>query len=72
MRAAVAELASWGAAAGMPRRLALLRDHREALAPLAEAAVQGGLGPAQRAAVVAAVEALEAALRARLAADAGP
>jgi hypothetical protein len=67
LRVAVAELAGWSRAAGMAGRLQALARHREALAPVAEAAVQGGLDAGQRATAEDALKTLEAALRARLA-----
>jgi hypothetical protein len=67
LRVAAAELAGWSRAAGMAGRLQALAGHRQALEPVAEAAVQGGLDAGQRATAEDALKTLEAALRARLA-----
>jgi hypothetical protein len=67
--AALAELEGWRAAAGMARRLDELRDRREGVQAAAAAALEGGLQPEDEAIVTAALERLEAALRARIAAS---
>jgi hypothetical protein len=69
LRTALHELAGWRARTGMAARLDELAAHRDAVAASAEAALAGGLPPERVAAVTAALERLEAALRARLLAD---
>jgi hypothetical protein len=68
LRAALAELEGWRDHRDMASRLAELEEHREAVATAAAAALRGGLGEADTAAVGAALGRLEAALRARSAA----
>jgi hypothetical protein len=65
--AALAELESWREHRDMADRLAELAGHREIVAAAADAALRGGLADEQAAAVRAAIERLEAALRARAA-----
>lgn len=66
LEAALAELAAWRDAGDMAARLDELAGHRERVATAAGAAARGALEPDAIAAVGAAVERLEAALRARL------
>lgn len=70
LEAARVELAAWGSLTGMADRLGDLDERREAVAAAANAALQGGLPEAERATVAAALERVEAALRARTAAGA--
>jgi hypothetical protein len=65
LRAALAELESWREHRDIADRLTELGGHREPVAAAAEAALQGGLDDGATAAVRAALERLEAALRAR-------
>jgi hypothetical protein len=65
--AALAELQSWREQPGMAERLAELAAHRETLARVRDAALQGGLDEAAHAIVELALARLEAALRARTA-----
>ena len=67
LEAAFAELEGWRATEAVARRLDELHEHREPVAAAAAAALQGGLQPEQTEAVEAALQRLEAALRARLA-----
>ena len=67
LEAAVAELESWRGRGDMGGRLDELASRREAVAAAANAAIQGGLEPAQLKAVDSGLERLEAALRARAA-----
>jgi hypothetical protein len=67
MDAAFAELEGWRANEAVASRLDQLHEHREAIVSTAAAALQGGLQPEQTEAVRAALERLEATLRARLA-----
>jgi hypothetical protein len=69
LEAAVAELESWRRQGDMARRLDELAVHREGVASAANAALQGGLEPAQVELVEAALGRVEAALRARAAAE---
>ena len=69
LEAAVAELESWREKGDMAGRLAELAAHREPIAAAANAAIQGGLEPGTVAQVEAAMERLEAALRARSAGE---
>lgn len=66
--AAIAQLGGDRAAPALDDRLAELRDHHEAVAAAAQAALRGHLGAQDRAAVSLALARLEAALRARAAA----
>ena len=68
LEAALAELAAWRDRGDLGERLAALADERAAVAEAANAALQGGLAPAQAEAVGDVIERLEAALRARSAA----
>jgi len=68
LEAALAELAAWRDRGDLGERLAALADERAAVAEAANAALQGGLAPAQAEAVADVIERLEAALRARSAA----
>jgi hypothetical protein len=61
--AALGELAAWG----MEARLDELAGLRDGVADAAEAAIRGALEPSHLTTVAAAVERIEAALRARLA-----
>ena len=65
--AALAELEGWRGSAAVATRLDELRGHRETVAAVAAAALQGGLQPEQERAVEAALARLEATLRARVA-----
>jgi murein DD-endopeptidase MepM/ murein hydrolase activator NlpD len=67
MDAAFAELEGWRASEAVATRLDKLHEHREPVVSAAAAALQGGLQPEQTEAVEAALQRLEAALRARLA-----
>jgi hypothetical protein len=67
LRAALAELEGWREHRDMARRLTELAGHREAVAAAAATALRGGLGDGETAAVTAALDRLEAALRARAA-----
>ena len=69
LEAAVAELESWREKGDMARRLAEIGERRAAIAAAANAAIQGGLEPGTVAQVEAAMERLEAALRARSAGE---
>ena len=63
--AALSELEGWRDVGGMAGRLDALHRHAPAVAAAADSALQGGLDPAALAAVRAALECLEEALRAR-------
>jgi len=65
--AALAELEPWREVAGLPQRLAQLREYRAAVGATANAALQGGLDDAQIELIRAVVARIEAALRARTA-----
>ena len=65
--AALAELEPWRDAAGLAARLAELAERTEAVAMIAQAALQGGLDDDQIAAVGTVLGRVEAALRARIA-----
>jgi hypothetical protein len=67
LEAALAELQSYRELSGMADRLEELDAHRDPLAAAANAALQGGLDPAQAQAVTDGVSRLEAALRAKAA-----
>ena len=67
MDAAFAELEGWRASEAVATRLDKLHEHREPVVSAAAAALQGGLQPEQTEAVEAALQRLEATLRARLA-----
>ena len=69
LEAAVAELGSWRAQGVMAERLEDLAARREAVAAAANAALEGGLDDAGAEAVEAALGRVEAALRARAAAE---
>jgi hypothetical protein len=69
--AGLAELEVWREQGDMAERLEELDGWREAVAAAARSALVGGLDPAQAADVSAALERLEAALRARQVAEAG-
>jgi hypothetical protein len=69
LEAAVKELESWRGRGDMGERIDELAGHREAAAGAANAALQGGLEPAEADAVGAALARLEAALRARAAGE---
>jgi hypothetical protein len=64
---ALAELEGWRASEEVARRLDELRGHREAVAAVAAAALEGGLQPGQIDVVEGALKRLEATLRARVA-----
>ena len=70
LEAAVAELESWRGRSDMGERIDELAGLREGVAAAANAAIQGGLEPAQLAVVSGALKRLEAALRARAAREA--
>ena len=70
LEAAVAELESWRGRADMGERIDELAGLRPGVAGAANAAIQGGLEPADVSAVSGALERLEAALRARAAREA--
>ena len=70
LEAAVAELESWRGRSNMGERIDELAALRDGVAAAANAAIQGGLEPSEVAAVSAALERLEAALRARAAREA--
>jgi len=70
LEAAVAELESWRGSADIGGRIDELEGLREDVASAAGTAIQGGLEPETAADVAAALERLEAALRARAAAEA--
>jgi hypothetical protein len=65
--AALSELEGWRASAAVATRLDELKGHREAVAEVAAAALQGGLQPVQVETIEKALRRLEATLRARLA-----
>ena len=67
LEAAVAELESWRGHATMAERIDELSERRAPVAEAANAAIQGGLEPAQVEVVDSALERLEAALRSRAA-----
>jgi len=67
LEAALAELEPWRELRGLPERLAQLREHRDGVRAVADAALQSGLDDAQVALVGAALGRIEAALRARTA-----
>lgn len=66
--AALAELEGWRGTGSMARRVDELAGHREAVRGAAEAALSGGLDEERTAVVGVALERLEAALKARVAA----
>lgn len=70
LEAARVELAAWGNLTGMAERLGDLDARRDAVAGAANAALQGGLPAEARETVAAAIDRIEAALRARSAAGA--
>jgi len=70
LEAAVAELESWRGRADMAERIDELAGLRSGVAGAANTAIQGGLEPRDVEAVSAALERLEAALRARAAREA--
>ena len=65
MDAAFAELEGWRASEAVATRLDKLHEHREPVVSAAAAALQGGLQPEQTEAVEAALQRLEATLRAQ-------
>ena len=67
LEAAVTELAAWIELTGMSDRLADLDARRDEVAAVANAALQGGIEPAQVQAAADALDRIEAALRARTA-----
>jgi hypothetical protein len=67
--AALAELEPWRDAAGLAARLEELRSRQTEVEATANAALQGGLGDAQIAAVASVLGRVEAALRARVVAE---
>jgi hypothetical protein len=67
LEAAISELEPWSDRGDLAARLQVLRDGREDVAAAANRAVQGGLDPAEEAAVERVLGRLEAALRARTA-----
>jgi hypothetical protein len=67
LEAALAELEPWREIAGLPERLAALREHRPAVDALADAALQGGLEDGQIELIATVLGRIEAALRARTA-----
>lgn len=69
--AAIAELANDPTAEALGERLEELREHRDPVATAGQAALEGPLSEQDRAAAVAALERIEAALRARSVANAG-
>jgi hypothetical protein len=69
LEAAVRELESWRGRGDLGDRVDELSGHREAAAAAANTALDGGLDPDAAAAVAAALNRLEAALRARAARD---
>jgi hypothetical protein len=69
LESALVELQSWRAHRDMPARLAELAAHREPVAAASAAALEGGLERSHTEAVEAALQRLEAALRARTAPD---
>jgi hypothetical protein len=69
LEAAVAELESWRGRTDIGERIDELAGLREGVAVAANAAIQGGLEPEAAADVSAALERLEAALRARAAVE---
>lgn len=71
LEAALAELVPWTEHGDLAERLPALRAQRDAVADAANAALQGGLGDEQVAAVGEALRLVEAALRTRAAAAAG-
>ncbi len=70
LEAAVAELEPWRERSDLGRRIDELAGLRDEAAEAAAAAIQGGLGPDAAAVVSAALQRLEAALRARAAVEA--
>ena len=70
LEAAVAELESWRGRSDMGQRIDELAGLREGVAGAANTAIQGGLEPVDVSVVSAALERLEAALRARAAREA--
>jgi hypothetical protein len=69
LEAAIAELQPWSGQGDVDERIAELRDQRPAVGAAANAALEGGLAPEQVADVVRVLDRLEAALRARTAAE---
>ena len=67
LEAAVTELAAWGELTGMPDRLSDLDARRDRVAAVANAALQGGIEREQLDEAAAALDRIEAALRARTA-----
>jgi hypothetical protein len=65
LRAALSELEGWRGHRDLGRRLDELGEHVEPVAAAASAALAGGLGEREQAAVAEALTRLEAALRAR-------
>ncbi|MEA2194359.1 MAG: hypothetical protein QOG42_793 [Solirubrobacteraceae bacterium] len=66
--AALAELEPWRELTGLPERLAQLREHRDGVGALANAALRGGLDDGQIDLITTVLGRIEATLRARTAA----